>query len=338
MKMMSSLQLWFPLLLIISLTFESPVAGQQHAMDMPAHSSSWEPTPKPLIPGLPPFQLPTAGLPKRVRCLLPFFPLCFSLWHSSSRLLKPLFHGLCFLQASCNMPGAVCQDPRFVGGDGVTFYFHGRKDQDFCLVSDTNLHINGHFIGKRNPKLTRDFTWVQSIGILFDDHELLVGAKRTSTWDDNEEHLFMFFDNTPLSIEGKNWIYRNSSLQISRTTPTNGIAIEVENSFRITATVVPISAEESRVHGYNITDDDCFAHLDLGFRFFNLSDEVDGVLGQTYRRNYESKIKVSANMPVMGDKPKYLTSDIFATDCPVSRFVSRNAIPVLDSGVCNNHK
>lgn len=71
MKMMSSLQLWLPLLLIISLTFESPVAGQQHSMDMSAHSN-WEPTPKPLIP----------GLPKRVRCLLPFFPPCFNLWHS----------------------------------------------------------------------------------------------------------------------------------------------------------------------------------------------------------------------------------------------------------------
>ena len=227
------------------------------------------------------------------------------------------------------MPGAVCQDPRFVGGDGVTFYFHGRKDQDFCLLSDNNLHINGHFIGKRNPKLTRDYTWVQSIGILFDDHKLLVGAKKTSIWDENEEHLFISFDGTPLSIEGENWNYINSSLKISRTSATNGVAIEVENSFRITATVVPISAEESRVHGYNITNDDCFAHLDLGFKFFNLSDGVDGVIGQTYGRIYVSKIKVSAKMPVMGDKPKYLASDIFTTDCAVSRFGGRNTIPVV---------
>ncbi|KAK4340211.1 hypothetical protein RND71_041673 [Anisodus tanguticus] len=46
----------------------------------------------------------------------------------------------------CDKPGAVCQDPRFIGADGITFYFHG-KDKDFCLVSDSNLHINGHFIG-----------------------------------------------------------------------------------------------------------------------------------------------------------------------------------------------
>ncbi|KAJ0786392.1 hypothetical protein HanOQP8_Chr02g0054921 [Helianthus annuus] len=232
----------------------------------------------------------------------------------------------------CNIPGAVCQDPRFVGGDGVTFYFHGRKDQDFCLLSDPNLHINAHFIGKRNPKLARDFTWVQSIGILFDDHKLIVGAKKTSTWDDKEDHLYITLNDTPLTLDGKNWNYRNSSLLITRTSPTNGIAIEVENSFRITASVVPIGVEESRVHGYNITNDDCFAHLELGFKFYNLGEVVNGVLGQTYRWNYVSKIKVSSNMAVMGDIPKYSSSSMLATDCSVSRFGRRNRTPVVDTG------
>jgi hypothetical protein len=88
------------------------------------------------------------------------------------------------------VPGAVCEDPRFIGGDGNTFYFHGRRDRDFCLLSDANLHINGHFIGSHVPGLTRDPTWVQAIAVQFSGrHRLYVGARRTAVWDDAADHL-----------------------------------------------------------------------------------------------------------------------------------------------------
>ncbi|BAF27608.2 Os11g0151100 [Oryza sativa Japonica Group] len=89
----------------------------------------------------------------------------------------------------CNVPGA-CGDPRFIGGDGNAFYFHGRRDADFCVVSDRDLHINAHFIGKRGADgMSRDFTWIQAIAVLFDDggaHRLYVGARKTAAWDDDE--------------------------------------------------------------------------------------------------------------------------------------------------------
>ncbi|KAK1628683.1 hypothetical protein QYE76_002998 [Lolium multiflorum] len=87
-------------------------------------------------------------------------------------------------------PGAACGDPRFIGGDGNAFYFHGRKDADFCVVSDRDLHINAHFIGKSGHSgMSRDFTWIQAIAVLFDGHHLYVGARKTGTWDDAVEHL-----------------------------------------------------------------------------------------------------------------------------------------------------
>lgn len=110
--------------------------------------------------------------------------------------------------ADCDKPGSVCQDPRFIGGDGLTFYFHGKKDSNFCLISDPNLHINAHFIGKRNAGMARDFTWVQSIAILFGTHRLYVGALKTATWDDSVDRISASFDGNIISLpqlDGATW-------------------------------------------------------------------------------------------------------------------------------------
>lgn len=232
----------------------------------------------------------------------------------------------CKTVCPCDKPGGVCQDPRFIGGDGIMFYFHGKRDQDFCLVSDSNLHINAHFIGKRGEGMGRDFTWVQSIGVLLEDgHELYLGANKVITaWDDSVDQLSMALDGQPILLlpgEGASWVV-NDSLKITRFDHTNAVIVQVENKFEITVRVVPISQEESRIHKYGIGAEDCFAHLELSFKFYSLTANVSGVLGQTYGVEYKSPIKMGVAMPVMGGEANYVTSNLFAADCKVSRFLA----------------
>uniref|UniRef100_A0ACD5TY60 Uncharacterized protein n=1 Tax=Avena sativa TaxID=4498 RepID=A0ACD5TY60_AVESA len=222
-------------------------------------------------------------------------------------------------------PGVACGDPRFTGGDGNNFYFHGKKDQDFCVVADADLHINAHFIGNHNPATGRDFTWIQAIGVLFPDHHRLsLGALRSSKWNPAVDHLDIAFDDERVDLPravGARWSPATApALSITRTSPANDVVVELKGVFRLVASAVPITAQESSVHNYGVTADDCLAHLDLGFRFQGLSDDVHGVLGQTYRSDYVSKLNVAAKMPVMGGAADFVSSGLFATDCAVARF------------------
>ncbi|WJX24376.1 hypothetical protein P8452_13491 [Trifolium repens] len=99
--------------------------------------------------------------------------------------------------------------------------------------------------------MKRDFTWVQSIAILFDNHKLYLGAQKTSTWDDSVDRIALSFNGEPITLhesEGTKW--ESFGVSIVRETSTNNIIVKVEGKFRITVKVVPITEEDSRIHNY----------------------------------------------------------------------------------------
>ncbi|XP_051217194.1 uncharacterized protein [Lolium perenne] len=235
----------------------------------------------------------------------------------------------CKLVCMCDLTGTECYDPRFVGGDGNKFLFHGRRDADFCLLSDSNLHINAHFIGKRNEQGARDFTWVQALGIRFGGHRLYLGVKRTVTWNSAVDRLAITFDGLPVELDAApaaSWSPVSApALSVFRTGAANGVVVRLDGRFRIVANAVPVTEEDSRVHGYGLTADDSLAHLNVAFKFHSISADVHGVLGQTYRSDYVSAgVDMGAKIPVMGGAGKYQVSNIFGTDCEVARFAGED--------------
>ncbi|KAL6903387.1 hypothetical protein ACP4OV_004200 [Aristida adscensionis] len=237
----------------------------------------------------------------------------------------------CKLVCMCELTGTECYDPRFVGGDGNKFLFHGRRDADFCLLSDANLHINAHFIGKRNARGARDFTWVQALGVRFGGHRLYLGVRRTVRWDGAVDRLAIAFDGAPVQLDAAaaaSWSPASApALSVSRTGAANGVVVRLDGRFRIVASAVPVTEEDSRVHGYGLTADDSLAHLNIAFKFYALGADVHGVLGQTYRPDYVSAaVDMGARIPVMGGADRYQVSGIFATDCEVARFAGEDGV------------
>ncbi|XP_030546172.1 uncharacterized protein LOC115752215 [Rhodamnia argentea] len=230
-----------------------------------------------------------------------------------------------YRKPNCKGYGSLCYDPRFVGGDGVMFYFHGATGGNFALVSDDNLHINAHFIGTRPEGRTRDFTWVQALAVIFDNHTLVVKAKRVSRWDDNVDALNVIWDNEAVQVptDGEaEWRHEDldRTVIVERTDDTNSVRVTVSGLLEMDVRVRPIGEKENQVHNYQIPKDDAFAHLETQFRFSNLSDLVEGVLGKTYRPNYVSPVKVGVPMPMMGGEDKYQTPSLLSPLCKVCRF------------------
>ncbi|KAH9288902.1 hypothetical protein KI387_033019, partial [Taxus chinensis] len=236
---------------------------------------------------------------------------------------------------NCNGFGALCYDPRFVGGDGIMFYFHGKSNQDFALVSDNDLQINAHFIGRRPEGRTRDFTWVQSLGIMFGTHTFTVGAKKVSEWDTNVDQFFFTFDDRAFTIpRGHESIWNASStarLTVERTSQCNSVNVFIDEMVELSISVVPITKEDDRVHRYQIPSDNCFAHLEIQLKYFNPSAIVEGVLGQTYRPDFKNPVKVGVPMPIMGGEDKYKTSSLVAADCKSCIFKPYNSVSHFES-------
>uniref|UniRef100_A0A7N0SXT2 Uncharacterized protein n=1 Tax=Kalanchoe fedtschenkoi TaxID=63787 RepID=A0A7N0SXT2_KALFE len=219
---------------------------------------------------------------------------------------------------NCKGPGAVCLDPRFIGGDGIVFYFHGKKDEHFTLVSDVNFQINARFIGLRPAGRARDYTWIQALGFLFGSNAFTLEATRAAKWDEGIDHLKFTYNGEEKVIPGghlSRWESPESEILVERISDTNGALITLSDFAEISVSVVPITKEDDAIHNYQIPEDDCFAHLAVQFKFYGLSSKVEGVLGRTYQPDFQNPAKPGVAMPVVGGEDKYRTASLLSADC-----------------------
>ncbi|KAI8552666.1 hypothetical protein RHMOL_Rhmol06G0283800 [Rhododendron molle] len=219
---------------------------------------------------------------------------------------------------NCNTPGAACLDPRFIGADGTVFYFHGKSNEHFSLVSDLNIQINARFIGLRPAGRPRDYTWIQALGILFGSHSFSVEAIKAATWEDEIDHLKFSYNGKELVIPETYpslWLSEQNDLKVQRTSRKNSVLVTLPEVAEISVNVVPVTKEDDRIHNYQIPSDDCFAHLEVQFKFYDLSTRVEGVLGRTYQPDFKNPAKRGVAMPVVGGENKYRTTSLLSADC-----------------------
>ncbi|WVZ01517.1 hypothetical protein V8G54_027586 [Vigna mungo] len=242
---------------------------------------------------------------------------------------------------NCNAPGSGCYDPRFIGRDGRVFYFHGKSNQHFSLVSDSNLQINARFIGHRPAGRTRDYTWIQALGILFNSKTFSLEATKTPKWDNDLDYIKLTYNDGHVALaEGplSTWYNEEKDVKVERVANKNSVMVTLKDVAEILVNVVPVTKEDDRIHNYQVPSDDCFAHLEVQFRFFALSPKVDGVLGRTYRLDFENPAKAGMAMPVVGGEDRYKTKSLLSYDCGScvfsqgSSFQKETTLQVMEHG------
>ncbi|KAM7502073.1 hypothetical protein LguiB_000977 [Lonicera macranthoides] len=216
------------------------------------------------------------------------------------------------------------------------FYFHGKKGSNFAVVSDNNLHINAHFIGNRPTGRTHDFTWVQAISVMFDTHTLTLAANRISHWDDKLDALLVKWDHQVVTVPTDGDAEWRSNTEervvvVERTDDTNAVRVTVEGLVEMDIKVAPIGEKENRIHNYQLPSDDAFAHLEVQFKFVNMSEQVEGILGKTYQPGYVSPVKRGVPMPIMGGEDRYMTPSLYSPLCKVIEIgqVSEDSLELL---------
>ena len=178
--------------------------------------------------------------------------------------------------ADCKKKGGICDDPKVVGGDGIVFYFYGCKNHDFCLVSDSDLHINAHFIGMHPLGHTCDNTWVQALGFVFRPHTLTIAAKHNiSQWHSQEDHLDFSYNREPLDLDTMSWASSDATMTLTQIGVKNLVDMAIKGKMEVSLTVIPISKKANLVHKYDIPKDiDCVVHFDMQFRLQELRQVI----------------------------------------------------------------
>ncbi|XP_024032978.1 uncharacterized protein LOC21393498 [Morus notabilis] len=147
---------------------------------------------------------------------------------------------------------------------------------------------------------------------------LMNEATPASSWDDSVDHLSLSYDNEPLAIAESHlsfWQCPETGFKVERTSSKNSVLITIPEVAEIAVNVVPVTNEDDRIHNYQIPENDCFAHLEVQFRFHGLSSRVEGVIGRTYRSDFENPAKPGVAMPVLGGEDRYRTTSLLAANC-----------------------
>lgn len=253
----------------------------------------------------------------------------------------------------------ISDDPHLIGARGTHFDFNGRPEKSFCLITDQDIHVNmllrGYYDDRtEGAALVVDgkavHTWIKELGLIWRaagvDHKLRLAAR-----DGKQQQRGIGFMRA-IEVDGAEL----PRMQVGDVfTGPGGLTIsfqayEKEGPYDVDYYKVKINglaAMDVRLrvaHPLLQTPADAEAHINVGLTDLEYTEEVHGVLGQTYRADHEQRavnfqrLVAAMHQPISADGPNgagfldgsarsYETSGVMAPDCSHTAFL---LIPVAN--------
>ncbi|CAI5527312.1 unnamed protein product [Closterium sp. Naga37s-1] len=261
----------------------------------------------------------------------------------------------------CNPSAKILNDPHLVGAHGTHFDFNGRPDKAFCLLTDRDLHVNmllrGYYDERTdNAALVVDgkavHTWIKELGIVWTaqgaDHKVRLAARGGKQQERGDGFM------KSIEIDGE----EIPRMKVGDTVTSDGgltvhfRGLEKEGPFDVDYYMLTIDGLISldlrlRVaHPKLQTPTDAEAHINVGIAELEHTEEIHGVLGQTYRADHSQRASdfqrliASLHRPISADGAEgkgfldgtprsYEASDVLAVDCAYTAYGrARKVMPV----------
>ncbi|CAI6002635.1 unnamed protein product [Closterium sp. NIES-64] len=204
----------------------------------------------------------------------------------------------------CNPAAKIANDPHLVGAFRTHFDFNGRHDKAFCLLANKDLHINMLLCGyysddTENAALVVDgkavHTWIKELGIVWfakgADHKVRLAAR-----GGKQQERGAGFMKT-IEIDGEEMPRMSGGDEV---TTEGGLtlrfaALEKEGPYDVdyyTLVIDGLVGLDLRLRVANPklqTPNDAEAHINVGIVELEHTDDVHGVLGQTYRPDHAAR-------------------------------------------------
>eukprot|EP00475_Leptophrys_vorax_P022047 TRINITY_DN299_c0_g2_i4.p1 TRINITY_DN299_c0_g2~~TRINITY_DN299_c0_g2_i4.p1 ORF type:complete len:498 (-),score=2.48 TRINITY_DN299_c0_g2_i4:243-1580(-) len=259
-------------------------------------------------------------------------------------------------------------DPHFTGAHGTRYEFNGLPDKSFCLLTDRSIQVNMRMRGYYDTRTTgasimKDGkavrTWIRELGIVWTSpaeptrqHTLrLVARDGKSSERGGDGYLGAIeFDGRelPLLKLGSGYVLPGGlNFTFTAYEKQGGGFFDVDVYSLEIAGLIKLDVKLRVAHPLLQTSDDAQAHINLHFLDVQRTEDVHGVLGQTYRAGRSKRaLEYSALSALLkrafaadgeegkgfldGTAEDYRTSGVLSTDCTYTTYGGRSLPPTQE--------